>query len=81
MLRWVKADNEDQLTQALDDIGGVLSGVQAEANKRYDRANGRTVSGPEKRHPSSYQSLLSMTDQQLGDLPPEYVAEITRRAQ
>jgi len=52
----------------------------AERNKAFDRDHGRTVSGPTKDTPTSYERLTEMTDEELKRLSPKAIAEIVKKA-
>lgn len=52
----------------------------AERNKEFDREHGRTVSGPTRDVPSSYDKLLEMSDEELKRMNPKEVAAIINRA-
>ena len=51
-----------------------------EATKKHDRENGRTVSGPARDAPTSYDRLQEMSEDQLKSMNPRDIARIIEEA-
>jgi len=49
---------------------------RAELAKKFDRENGRTVSGPKRDAPTSYEQLQELSDEQLANMNPKDIAKI-----
>lgn len=72
--------DEDAIQKQVDRLKAKAEKAAAEALKKYDRDNGRTVTGPTKTDGLTYDKLQGMTSEQLRQIPPEVIAEITQKA-
>lgn len=72
--------DEESILRQVDRLKAKADRAAAEAIKKYDRDNGRTVTGPTKTDALTYDKLNSMTSEQLRQIPQEVIEEITRKA-
>lgn len=67
------ADETAELVKAyMDDV----EANRADIAKKFDRENGRTVSGPKREAPTSYEQLLDMSEEQLNSMDPKTIHKI-----
>jgi len=71
------ADETAELVKAyIDDV----EANRADIAKKFDRENGRTVSGPKREAPTSYEQLLDMSEEQLNSMDPKTIHKIIAEA-
>lgn len=73
-------DDEEETKKWVLDFVEDEKARTADRNKEFDRANGRTVSGPEKDVASTWDNLQNMSEDQLGQMDPKEIVRITREA-
>jgi len=71
--------SEDETKELVEAFSAYMKDTLSENRMEYDRDHGRTVSGPKRDAPTSYDNLLDMSEEQMKSLDPRDIANIIKK--